>query len=229
MIPSSPLANQPLSDEEFEELSELLDEHSPFNYDGLLGLLHAMALAPGRVPPSSWLPAVFPDLPASSDSVTTERSVGWVLRQYNDIVDALEHQQAILPDEEDVDGCESFAAGYAAGAELDSEWREDADRWTFASGMAYLGGRLDLLTPSDIRDIELNLAPAPKEILRQHLAATIRATYDTFRRDAAAPSASIAQRATSASGRSVRRNDPCPCGSGKKYKRCCIASGSAAG
>ena len=25
-----------------------------------------------------------------------------------------------------------------------------------------------------------------------------------------------------ASGRSVRRNDPCPCGSGKKYKACCM-------
>ena len=23
----------------------------------------------------------------------------------------------------------------------------------------------------------------------------------------------------------VRRNDPCPCGSGKKYKNCCLASG----
>jgi preprotein translocase subunit SecA len=23
----------------------------------------------------------------------------------------------------------------------------------------------------------------------------------------------------------VGRNDPCPCGSGKKYKKCCLASG----
>lgn len=23
----------------------------------------------------------------------------------------------------------------------------------------------------------------------------------------------------------IRRNDPCPCGSGKKYKNCCLASG----
>lgn len=23
----------------------------------------------------------------------------------------------------------------------------------------------------------------------------------------------------------VRRNDPCPCGSGKKYKKCCLESG----
>jgi preprotein translocase subunit SecA len=23
----------------------------------------------------------------------------------------------------------------------------------------------------------------------------------------------------------IRRNDECPCGSGKKYKKCCLASG----
>lgn len=26
-------------------------------------------------------------------------------------------------------------------------------------------------------------------------------------------------------GQKVRRNDPCPCGSGKKFKNCCINSG----
>ncbi|MCX4239245.1 SEC-C metal-binding domain-containing protein [Paraliomyxa miuraensis] len=25
----------------------------------------------------------------------------------------------------------------------------------------------------------------------------------------------------------VGRNDPCPCGSGRKYKRCCLGKGSA--
>jgi preprotein translocase subunit SecA len=28
-------------------------------------------------------------------------------------------------------------------------------------------------------------------------------------------------------GAKVGRNDPCPCGSGKKYKKCCGAVGSA--
>ena len=28
--------------------------------------------------------------------------------------------------------------------------------------------------------------------------------------------------ATSGPGAPVRRNDPCPCGSGKKYKKCCL-------
>ena len=27
---------------------------------------------------------------------------------------------------------------------------------------------------------------------------------------------------TVVTGKKVRRNDPCPCGSGKKYKKCCM-------
>jgi preprotein translocase subunit SecA len=28
------------------------------------------------------------------------------------------------------------------------------------------------------------------------------------------------------SGQKIGRNDPCPCGSGKKYKKCCLAKAS---
>jgi preprotein translocase subunit SecA len=31
---------------------------------------------------------------------------------------------------------------------------------------------------------------------------------------------------TARSGQKVGRNDPCYCGSGKKYKKCCLAKGS---
>ena len=35
------------------------------------------------------------------------------------------------------------------------------------------------------------------------------------------PMAQAAQRSEAATGKKVGRNDPCPCGSGKKYKKCC--------
>ena len=39
-----------------------------------------------------------------------------------------------------------------------------------------------------------------------------------------APVRTIATRVAprTASGEKVGRNDPCPCGSGKKYKKCCL-------
>ncbi|MFA4831092.1 MAG: SEC-C metal-binding domain-containing protein [Patescibacteria group bacterium] len=35
------------------------------------------------------------------------------------------------------------------------------------------------------------------------------------------PGAHISQKPKDESGKKVGRNDPCPCGSGKKFKKCC--------
>jgi preprotein translocase subunit SecA len=40
---------------------------------------------------------------------------------------------------------------------------------------------------------------------------------------AAAPRSEV----RAADGQKVGRNDPCPCGSGKKYKKCCLLKGGA--
>ncbi|MBW2342338.1 MAG: SEC-C domain-containing protein [Deltaproteobacteria bacterium] len=38
---------------------------------------------------------------------------------------------------------------------------------------------------------------------------------------AAGGSSSSARQPTKVAGKKIGRNDPCPCGSGKKYKKCC--------
>jgi hypothetical protein len=95
---------------------------------------------------------VAPDGFVGRDSKQVDDFVGLVMRQYNDVIDALEHGQLICPDQEDAASCESFAAGFVAGAELVPEWIGDADRWTFATGFAYLAGRLDLVPKAGQED-----------------------------------------------------------------------------
>ena len=56
--PSAPV--KPLSDDESERLADFLEAHSPFEMDGLLGLLNAVVVAPSLLPPSAWLPVVLP-------------------------------------------------------------------------------------------------------------------------------------------------------------------------
>jgi len=41
------------------------------------------------------------------------------------------------------------------------------------------------------------------------------------KKEAATPLTAASQREAVPVGKKVGRNDPCPCGSGKKYKRCC--------
>jgi preprotein translocase subunit SecA len=44
--------------------------------------------------------------------------------------------------------------------------------------------------------------------------------------DTPAPRPAARPEARAADGQKVGRNDPCPCGSGKKYKKCCLLKGA---
>jgi hypothetical protein len=145
-----------------------------------------------------------------------------LFRLYGEVQDATDHQQAILPDADEVAECEYFAAGYAACAARDSDWRGDTDRWSFAEPMAYLGGRFDLVSEKTIEDIEKNLTPDPDAILRRDLGRLIQATEESFRKLRMQRSHMSLPPVRSRATAKVGRNDLCPCGSGKKYKRCCI-------
>jgi len=208
---------KPLSDDDFDALGDLLHEHSPFDTQGVLGVLHAVALAPSLMPPSAWLPEVLPNGPGQD----AQALIGLLLRLYNEVLDALNDGHAILPEEDDVATCESFAAGYAAGAARDPAWIGDDDRWTFAAPFAYLAGRLDLVPAPMLAKLEA--MADPKLLTRQSLGAIVKSTYEWFRklRQATLPKAPTVARVSAAR---VGRNEPCPCGSGKKFKRCCISS-----
>jgi hypothetical protein len=51
------------------------------------------------------------------------------------------------------------------------------------------------------------------------IAARVRAAAPAFRERAAGKAPDLTRRAAK-----IGRNDPCPCGSGKKYKRCCLGA-----
>jgi uncharacterized protein len=209
----------PLTDDEFDELADLLDEHSSFDSDAVVGMFHAVAIAPSFVPPSIWLRRVLPEDSTDLDGETFQHFVRLLLRLYNEIVSLLENNRSMIPAAEDMDACESFAAGYAEGAALEPEWIGNDARWTFASHVAYLGDRLDLVPEPTRVKIETML-PEPKKLLCRELGGIVRAARESFlkvRRPETAPLASQTRTETPRVG----RNAPCPCGSGKKYKRCC--------
>ena len=212
---------KPLSGDEFERLADFLEAHSPFDTDGLLGVLNAVAVAPTLLPPSAWLPVVLPDGLGGLGASETEDFFGLLIRQYGDVLDALEHQEAVMPAPEDVAECKAFAAGYAAGAEIDPEWIGNADHWSFAAPMAYLGGRRDLVSEKTSEDIRKNLGPDPEQILCRSLGGLLRASHESFKRVRENTLSQVTAQKPPASSR-VGRNDACPCGSGRKHKRCCI-------
>ena len=202
-----------ISDDDLDELADFLDDHSPLNLDGVLGVLHAVAVAPSLVPPSAWIPLVLPD---GTDEKDARRALTLLLSLHNEVLDAVNHRHAIGPGPEDPDACESFAAGYAAAAALDPDWIGNADRWTFASCVAYLGERRDLIPPATLE--KFDALGDVKDTMRRDLLTVVAETHDSFlkyRHDALST-----HRHRPARVERVGRNEPCPCGSGKKYKHC---------
>jgi uncharacterized protein len=213
----------PLTDEEFDRLMDFLDEHLPLSGDGLLGLLHAAAVSPSDIPPPRWMGVVLPEQNLTATEAS-EQIIALVLRCFYEVVVALAKHRTMTPAEDDEAACERFAAGYVAGAELDPEWRGNADRWTFVGPFAYLCGRRDLVPARMLAQIEAGSSPeeARSTICRQ-MGSLVIAACDSFlryRQAAATAQDSSVRRSTPRVG----RNEPCPCGSGKKYKKCCGAS-----
>lgn len=98
------------------------------------------------------------------------------------------------------------------------DWRRD--RWSVA-------GREYPLTPSEVALRDALLAANPNlfaTLQRRH--EMMRTLYANSAAAAGRSSARPAARPTVASSNpKVGRNDPCPCGSGKKAKRCCQSTG----
>lgn len=85
-------------------------------------MFRAVAVAPGLVPPSAWLPLIVPDGVSELSEEEGPQLIGLLIRLQGDVVDAIHSREAMIPDDDDVEECASFAAGYAAGAELDPAW-----------------------------------------------------------------------------------------------------------
>jgi uncharacterized protein len=212
------LSNAPLTDDEYDLLVNLLEESSHFDADALLGMLNAIAVAPGMVPPSAWLELVMSGEDGALDESEVQQLTFLLLRLQNEVLHALNRGKILITETSDVEACQSFAAGFAAGAALDPSWLENDDHWSFAEPMAYLGGRFDLVG-AELR-AACDVDPDRKDIIRRDMAAIIGAAQTSFteaRRAALRP-----DRTAGSSRHLAGRNDPCPCGSGKKYKRCCL-------
>jgi uncharacterized protein len=218
--PMDPVPSQPLSDEEYERLADFLDEFGALDINELNGLFNAVAVAPSVMPPSTWLPVVLPDGPPATFDVDENRAlVDLLLRQYNEVVTAFDTDTVIAPGPEQEDDCVQFAIGFVAGAELDPAWIDDELCRSFVAPFAYLCDRHDLIPPEELE--ELAADPSIKSELCTRLGELVAGAYDFFRDTGAV---SPAQAPIRREGPRIGRNDPCPCGSGRKFKRCCGAN-----
>jgi uncharacterized protein len=225
--------DQPLSDKEFEELDEfLLSERCAedgMTMDTLHGYLTALVIGPEEVLLAEWLPHVWgpsdSDTPTFKSKKESEHIIGLIVRFMNEIAITLEvapKEFEPLFCEQEIEGkplldAEAWAWGFWEGVNLRAEaW---APIWN--SKLADMVRPLYLLGAEEIEEEEQALIAEPMQ--RHKLAVEIEYaipqiySYWLPQRKSAV---STIERTEPKTG----RNDPCPCGSGKKFKKCCGAN-----
>lgn len=216
-----------LSDTELRELDEFLGDESiestSMDLAMLDGYFAAIAIGPGLIPPSEWLPWIWDHADGRAEPVFGEqayanRVLSLLMRHYNAVVEAFN------TDPGSFDpmflrgahyGADAWSDGFLCGFQFDQrEWALLAvGQPTWFTPFMRLGTEHGIA----IADRQGDAAQWIDAILPSLVAiAAYWKSWRTRQGDAAMPALPIV-RATP----KVGRNDPCPCGSGIKVKRCC--------
>jgi len=218
----------PLTEADLDRLEELL-EHEVFKgeamrLDEAQAVICAVVSGPEPIPPTVWLPEVLGEGMTAEDPAVAE-VCELLMRLNNDLAAALLADETIAPvlyplDEtcEDYDYA-AWADSYVFGAGLAGDWYELAGK--HADDLSELLEPLFLLNGMLKEDAEKNgerwFPPAEEARLvadiQENLPVIVQTLYNFWR----AKRQGTVQREVPKTG----RNDPCPCGSGKKFKQCC--------
>jgi uncharacterized protein len=211
-------------------------------YHELQGFLFTVASAPELVRPSEWMPIVFGDRDAGYESLDEAQAiVDELMVLYNAINEAVSERATALPVDcvfrsetlanlDDTAPVAEWSRGFLRGHQrLEESWEpyipDDLDPEFSATLMT-----LSFFASRQLAEAYL------AETGKQDLAAIAESIRGVFP-DALASYAHLGrsihqvlmeQEHPPEPRRAVKtgRNDPCPCGSGRKYKKCCGAAGA---
>ena len=220
----------PLSESDLDRLEQLLDADvfagESMRLDEIQGMLCAIVSGPVPVAPSVWLPeALGKGLESGNDPAVLE-TLELLMRFNNDLAAALLADETIAPVLYPLDeNCETYdylawADTYVFGAGLGGDWFELAGK--HAEDLSELLEPMFMLNGMLKEDAEKSgerwFSPAEEARLvadiQENLPLIVQSLYNFWRNKR---SGNTVKRDDPKSG----RNDPCPCGSGRKFKQCC--------
>lgn len=231
----------PLSQEEMDELDDFLmsDDTSDetMALETLDGYLTAIVSGPVMLKLNDWLPGVWgsteKDKPAFRTMAQAKRIVDLILRHMNGIIGNLQDDPdtfepvfdtRIYKKREYVDG-EMWAYGYMCGIELcRKQWQSFFDD---PNGLIVLRP-IHLLGSDDVTPEEESLIETldQREELSKQIPASVGWIYSYWLPYRQAVFERTVATTIQRDQPKIGRNDPCPCGSGLKFKKCCGISAS---
>ena len=213
----------PFAEEDLARLEALLSQEplaqTALSADALQGLFVALAIGPDDAPPARWLEASLGDDPDAGAAPASPEVVDLLTRFRDDTARSVHDGSLSLllyPLRRGRPDYATWCRGFRAGVELsEAGWYDAADPDDVEELLFPIFVLADDLTPDERarytpaawRKLGLDAdAGLDQTLMRlRDYWAIVRSPPQTVRHE----------------GPRVRRNDPCPCGSGKKYKQCC--------
>ena len=206
------------------------------------GVLTAVIIGPKSVPPSRWVPTITNLEDSSLDDEDKAAAMAILMAQYNDVVSTLAGEEGVDDegadyepffwiDSDDREVARNWAEGFIAGMRLCARaWgplvADDDARNLLAPILLQLDPELvDDLLPELPRDREEIIAAARNVIgdcvlaIRDYWRERGVPLHGLFAPAGRSGAPAMPQRR---SAPKIGRNAPCPCGSGRKYKKCCM-------
>lgn len=210
-----------LSDEAADRIAAAGGDEGIIDVSELDGFLTALVSGPNSIVPSIWLPVVWGAEPPSWESAEQFQDIFELIsRHQNSIVAELLHEpHTFRPmfNQRNVEGktyliVDEWCHGYMRGVAL------DAEAWTLGGSEVQA-----LLRPIKLWGTEEGwqkidvMSDAEQEREQNAIPKNVHALHRYWLERRALQSAPLRRAKPK-----VGRNDPCPCGSGKKYKQCCL-------
>ena len=229
--------NAPLTDRDLKRLGQFLEEtcvpKGGLNLESLDGLLCALAIGPELVMPSAWIPMILGEAQFKDES-QANTMIDILMRHWNVTVRSvkvnplsggsaayvplIEHQDHLYANDALDSRCGyDWADGFILGMSLsEKEWEPLFDE----EGLSNCLTPIMLLNTGTLRAVvDEVMTHARRKELVEMIPRSVHVLWDYWQSALAPPRS---EPVASASEVKVGRNDPCPCGSGKKYKKCCL-------
>ena len=240
--PSNPLRMMaPLSDEELDDLDQFLvsdlTSDETMGLSALDGYLTAIVLGPTTLLPSQWLPGVWgpteEHAPEFQSPEQAQHIFELILRHMNGIIWSLQRDEGDFDplfdittypnNPHDYEDGEMWAYGFMQGIELcRADWQP-----MFDDPEAMKALRPIYLLGSDEPTEEENALtrwPDQREALAKQIPTSVGSLFRYWMPYRLAVQDREVANTIQRSQPKVGRNDPCPCGSGLKFKKCCGAA-----
>jgi uncharacterized protein len=187
---------------------------------------------PDLVPPSEYLPQIWGDQIVLEDTFAAspllEEFLSLLMRHWNTIADTLHSGEVYLPllleDESGLTQANDWANGFLRGMELRKErWTDLLEDEDFGGSLVAIFASANEHNPDpEMRSYKDPISAELRETLIVGAAAGTTQIYRYFRAQQFLDNESLVSSTTfRRTMPKIGRNDPCPCGSGKKFKQCC--------